>query len=251
MSIKDTPDIQTIEQRLNNLSGFNAKCFELFRQWTAEVKKEMPAWEPEVEHEQEIVEAVRKAYIMAIQQTYEERDHEDMMETLDFYMAACFTTGFVQGSLGATWSIRYLPLCKEYRQMIWMKSIFQYFATFEESSRKVNHLFKAYVQSGFLVKPHEKELSEDDISFSQAVADLEFERNHPEMLSLLYSTMLDYFLKFKNNTKEINPPSVLEVFGASNVTYLLTGKWYRATLEGGPYDEVPNGWTDESLTIPA
>lgn len=242
MPIPVEPDIQTIEQRMNALPDFNSRCFELFRQWTAKVKEEMPDWEPEVEDEQEIVKALKQAFFEAIHTSFEDPEYLELMEDLYFHFVVCFITGYVQGTLTVRWSLRYLPPNKEYRYMLWMKSILQYFSTFPDAAQEVNGLFMAYTESGFGLKKREEKLTQEDFAYYRAIGDLQFEQNHLEMLSLLYLNMLDHTLKFKDNTKEVDVIGVMDLFDAPNVTFLLTGKWYKAT-PGGPYDE--DGYTFE------
>lgn len=114
-----------------------------------------------------------------------------------------------------------------------MKSITQYFTTFEEAAEKVNHLFTTYLQVGFLVQSSDEiKITEDDISFNKVVADLQFEKKHQEMLALLGSAMMDYGIKYLKDRIKIDPDNVLDVFGAGNIAFLVVGEWVEATLDG-------------------
>jgi|GEM_PF-2876612 len=231
------PTVQEIEQRLNNIPGFNAMCFELFRQWTAEVKKELPDWEPDLDDEQEIVVEVRKAYIAAVQSSFSnDRDHQELLDMKEYYIVACGVTGFVQGTLGSNWSLRYLPKPDDYRKTLWMKAIMHYFMIYEEAAQEVNQLFTAYLQHGFLVRQDVGEPTPEDISYYKVMGDLQFEKNKPELFSFLMNTMTDYGFKFLTTHKEVDSPPVLDVFGAGNVAYLVVGEWVRAELGYRNYD---------------
>lgn len=223
------PDIPEINRRLDAIPGFQSMCFQLFRQWSANVRLEMPDWEPDLSDEQAIIRDVRNAFHAAIPTYF---DDPKEMELVNLYpkdeivMLAYAITGFVQGSLSTKWSLRYLPKPPSYYQMLWMKSIHQYFAGSPEAAQHVNGLYTGYKEMGFLINPKEEyAMSEEDAAYYKSVAELQFERHYPEVLLQLWSLMMDHFLKFKNDAKEIDLGSTMQTFTEKNMVFLLAGDW--------------------------
>lgn len=225
------PSVQEIEQRLNDIPDFNTMCFELFRQWTTEVKKELPDWAPDIDDEQEIVREVRKAYVTAVLESFNNRDQQDLLKWKEYYIIASGVTGFVQGTLGTNWSLRYLPKTEDYRRTLWMKAITHYFLMYDEAAQEVNQLYTAYLQHGYLIHNDLGEPTQEDISYYKVMGDLQYEKNKPELLFFLMNALTDYGVKFLAGYKLVESPPVLDVFGAGNVAYLVVGEWVRATLE--------------------
>ena len=213
------PDKQTIEKRLQAVPDFNSKCFVLFRQWTKRAKRQFPKWEPDIKHEQEILDEVRDSFKKGVKETFKEKGDQYIPGYLEGFLA-----GFVQGSLTTAWSVRYLPKPDDYMEVLWLKSIRRYLALPIEAAEHINRLFTAFDQSNMLFQPGREELSEEDIALYQAFADINFEENHRAMLSFLERLELQYIHKFMDKMPKVEVRDVMDIFEKRNIEFILLGK---------------------------
>ena len=214
------PDKQTIEKRLQEVPGFSSKCFELFRQWTAKASRQFPNWEPDIMHEQEILDEVKDCFFKGVKASYK----EDKKHAPPGYFTG-FLAGFVQGSVATAWSVRYLPKPGIYKEVLWLKSIRRYLGLPIEAAEHVNRIFTALDQRNILSKTEAgDEITQEDIAMYHVFADINFEENRQAMQAFLEKLELKHIHKFIDKMPKIALEEIEHIFDWSDIEFILFGK---------------------------
>ena len=204
--------IAEMKARITQVERFREKTFEIFRLWTKWAKINHPDWQPEVEHEQDIIDDMISNFEKAIDSLFrkEKKYSEDYSNG--------FIGGYAFGSLTVEWSVRYLPKSPIYKEAVWLKSLRQYFEVHTEAAMHVNRLYTHIERSDMLFKKNKDDDYDDYYTF---VADENFDHQRKDLIDLLHKLEFEYLTKFVEDQEHIEPCGMHDIITDEDRRFIL------------------------------
>jgi hypothetical protein len=209
-------ELEQAQNRIAQITGFENKVFALFRNWTDHARNSFPGWEPEVLHEQHLVEEVADCIKKSLIDLWKETPEEKISTG----WSVGYLSGHTQGSLSVQWSISYLPKPPLYEDVLWLKSMRQYLEIAREPATHINRLFYILKATNKLFSHPETDESEY-VDFYRTMADIDFEKNHRKMIDFLSRLEEKFIYQFVEEMPNIRIPGFKKILTYEDFTYIL------------------------------